>query len=131
MKTTQTTQTMQFQEMIYEEEKELIHEMVDRVLDRTATRRLYSFMRGLIESLEERNKKSETLKELRGSKSKKEVAKDLDISVCALTGYEEGSREPRDEVKKRMTEYYGTTYIKFAPIIKNAALADQSKESCI
>lgn len=125
------TQEKQLKDMIYEEYKESIHEMVDRVLDRKSMTVIFGFMEGMIDILEEKNKKYRSLKELRGNKTKKEVAKDLNISVDALTAYENYNREPRDEVKVRMIEYYRTTYIKYAPIVRNAAPADQSKESCI
>jgi len=51
----------------------------------------------------------ETLKKLRGSRTQAEVAKALGISISALSMYENGERIPRDEVKKRVAEYYGRT----------------------
>ena len=68
--------------------------------------------------------------ELRGNKSREEVAKALDISVLALAAYEERIREPRDEVKVRIIDYYGTKNIKFTTKRINAANTDQSI-SCI
>ena len=49
------------------------------------------------------------LKELRGKKTLAEVAKDLHISVSALSMYENSERIPRDELKKRIADYYGRT----------------------
>ena len=46
------------------------------------------------------------LKELRGSRSQLEVADALDISVSALSMYENGERIPRDNVKIRIANYY-------------------------
>ncbi len=46
---------------------------------------------------------------LRGEKSRERVAYDLGISVSAVTMYELGARIPRDELKKKIAEYYGVT----------------------
>ncbi|MDO4801251.1 MAG: helix-turn-helix transcriptional regulator, partial [Prevotellaceae bacterium] len=46
------------------------------------------------------------LKELRGSRSQSEVANALDISISALSMYENGERIPRDDVKIRISNYY-------------------------
>lgn len=46
------------------------------------------------------------LKELRGSRSQAEVAEALNISVSALSMYENGERIPRDNVKIRISNYY-------------------------
>lgn len=74
------------------------------------------------------------LTRLRGSKTKEEVACNLNISVSALSAYENGERVPRDEVKKRISDYYGkpVQYIFYnkAKIKENAANTDQSM-SCI
>lgn len=51
----------------------------------------------------------ETLRKLRGNRTQAEVAKALEISISALSMYENGERIPRDEVKKRIAEYYGRT----------------------
>lgn len=45
----------------------------------------------------------------RGKKSQTEVAKDLGISVSALSMYESCERVPRDEVKEQLAQYYGLT----------------------
>ena len=44
---------------------------------------------------------------LRGEKSREEVASANKISVSALTMYELGQRNPRDEVKISLASYYG------------------------
>ena len=44
---------------------------------------------------------------LRGKRPQAVVAKDLGISISALSMYENGYRIPRDEVKCRIAEYYG------------------------
>ena len=49
------------------------------------------------------------LVELRGERSQAQVASDLNISDAALSAYELGVRIPRDEVKLRIAEYYGTS----------------------
>jgi len=51
----------------------------------------------------------EKLKKLRGKKSQKEVAKDLNITQSALGNYETDLRIPRDEVKMRIANYYGVS----------------------
>ncbi len=45
--------------------------------------------------------------ELRGDKSREQVAVDNEISYSALVSYETGERTPRDEVKIRLANYYG------------------------
>lgn len=50
---------------------------------------------------------AETLKRLRGNKTQEEVSEALGISVSALSMYECGKRVPRDELKKKIAEYYG------------------------
>ena len=49
------------------------------------------------------------LVQLRGEKTRKEVASDLGISVSALAMYENGCRMPRDKIKMRIAVYYGKT----------------------
>jgi transcriptional regulator with XRE-family HTH domain len=51
----------------------------------------------------------EKLKKLRGDVTQRKVANDVDISVSALSMYETGKRIPRDEVKLRLSEYYGVS----------------------
>jgi len=52
-------------------------------------------------------KMAKKLIELRGDKSREQVAVDLGISYSALVSYETGDRVPRDEVKIRIANYYG------------------------
>ena len=49
---------------------------------------------------------SKRLIQLRGEKTKEEVAKAVGISKSALSMYENGSRIPRDEIKIRIAKYY-------------------------
>lgn len=51
----------------------------------------------------------EKLKALRGDKSADEVAKAIGISRSAIGMYESEERIPRDDVKIRLAEYFGTT----------------------
>ena len=46
---------------------------------------------------------------LRGDKKRKKVADDLGISESALKMYELGERIPRDNIKVKIANYYGTT----------------------
>lgn len=50
----------------------------------------------------------EKLKSLRGNRSREEVAKALGIALSTLTMYENNRRVPRDEIKVRISRYYGT-----------------------
>lgn len=45
---------------------------------------------------------------LRGDKTQTEVAKELEISVSALSMYERGERIPRDNIKIRIARFYNT-----------------------
>ena len=47
------------------------------------------------------------LVDLRGDKSRAEVAAALNLSVSAVAMYENGGRIPRDETKLKIAEYYG------------------------
>lgn len=49
------------------------------------------------------------LRELRGSKTQKEVAEDLKITKSSLAMYERDQRVPRDEIKVKIANYYGET----------------------
>ena len=49
------------------------------------------------------------LAEMRGKLKQYGVAKDLGISVSALSMYETGKRNPKDETKRAFADYYGTT----------------------
>ena len=53
------------------------------------------------------NKADKTLRDLRGARSRKEVAVFCGISTGALAEYEDGTRIPRDEVKHMLAERYG------------------------
>lgn len=44
------------------------------------------------------------IKEGRGEKTRKDFAKEIDVSLSALTLYENGERIPRDEIKKRIAK---------------------------
>ena len=50
----------------------------------------------------------EKLKSLRGNRSREEVAKALGIALSTLTMYENNRRVPRDDIKVRISRYYGT-----------------------
>lgn len=49
------------------------------------------------------------LKSLRGEKSQQEVAQAIGVTPMAVSLYESGERIPRDEIKVKIAEYYGTT----------------------
>lgn len=49
------------------------------------------------------------LRKLRGERSLREVAKDLDLSFAAVSMYENGKRRPRDDVKEKIANYYNTS----------------------
>lgn len=49
------------------------------------------------------------LKELRGSRSQKEVAEAVNVTDMAISLYESGDRIPRDEVKIALAEYFGVS----------------------
>lgn len=53
-----------------------------------------------------KEKMAKKLVELRGDKSREQVAVDLGISYSAVVSYEIGERVPRDEVKIRIANYY-------------------------
>ncbi len=53
-----------------------------------------------------RQKMAEKLIELRGDKSREQVAVDLGISYSAIVSYEIGDRAPRDEMKIKIANYY-------------------------
>lgn len=46
---------------------------------------------------------------LRGERTQKEVAADLKMSLSSYAMIEAGHRAGRDEVKKKIAAYYGTT----------------------
>lgn len=49
------------------------------------------------------------LRILRGTRSRREIARDLGISESAVVSYESGERMPRDEMKATLAAYYGVT----------------------
>ena len=49
------------------------------------------------------------LRELRGKKTREEVSKETGIGITSLAMYESGERNPRDEVKLTLANYYGKT----------------------
>ncbi len=52
---------------------------------------------------------AERLVEARGNTPRKEVADAVGVSLSALSMYESGQRIPRDEIKVKLAQYYGTT----------------------
>lgn len=50
----------------------------------------------------------EKLKELRGERAQKDVAETVGITVSALSNYENDTRIPKDEIKKKLALYYKT-----------------------
>ena len=52
-------------------------------------------------------KNGQILRNLRGEKSLSDVAKETGICVSSLAMYESGDRNPRDEVKQTLANYYG------------------------
>jgi transcriptional regulator with XRE-family HTH domain len=56
-----------------------------------------------------RNDIGERLKTLRGDKTQKEVADALDLTVGAISQYENGLRIPSDAIKMRIARYYGVS----------------------
>ncbi len=55
------------------------------------------------------SKIGKTLRELRGDRPQREIAKAVGITVMALSQYENGNRVPRDEIKLRLAQFYGKT----------------------
>ena len=54
----------------------------------------------------DKGKIAERLIALRGSKTQTEVAQAIGVTPSAYSMYENGERVPRDEIKKRIAEYY-------------------------
>lgn len=50
---------------------------------------------------------SQKLRDLRGNKTREEVAKALNVSASAIAMYENALRVPRDNLKILIAEYYG------------------------
>jgi len=57
----------------------------------------------------ENNLVGERLKKLRGERTQKEVADAVGVLASSYSMYETGVRVPRDEVKRRIAEYYGVS----------------------
>lgn len=49
----------------------------------------------------------ERLRTLRGERTQEEISKELGITKSSYAMYERGERTPRDEVKVRISKYYG------------------------
>ena len=49
------------------------------------------------------------LRELRGEKTREDVARMIGVSVSAIQMYENGVRIPRDETKIKLANLYGKT----------------------
>lgn len=49
------------------------------------------------------------IKELRGSRSQKEVADAVNVTDMAISLYESGDRIPRDEIKVALADYFGVS----------------------
>lgn len=47
------------------------------------------------------------LRALRGERTQEEISKELGITKSSYAMYERGERTPRDEVKVRISKYYG------------------------
>lgn len=47
------------------------------------------------------------LSQLRGDISREKLAKDIGVSVSAISMYENGERVPRDAIKIKIAEYFG------------------------
>ena len=52
------------------------------------------------------DKIAERLTQLRGYRSREEVAKAIGISVSAISMYENGERIPRDSIKIKLAAYF-------------------------
>ena len=49
------------------------------------------------------------LRHLRGKRSRREIAEALGVSYSAYMKYERGERVPRDDVKKKIADFYGVS----------------------
>lgn len=52
------------------------------------------------------DKIAERLTQLRGNRSREEVANAVGVSVSAISMYENGERIPRDAIKIKLAEYF-------------------------
>lgn len=51
----------------------------------------------------------ERLRALRGERTQEEISNELGITKSSYAMYERGERTPRDEVKVRISKYYGVS----------------------
>lgn len=49
------------------------------------------------------------LRELRGEKSREEVAVAIGVTAQAIYNYESGARVPSDDIKIKLADFYGKT----------------------
>lgn len=66
---------------------------------------------------------AQKLIQLRGNRSRDEVAEANGISVSALQMYENGQRMPKDEIKIKLANYYKVT-------VQSLFFEDQPHEPC-
>lgn len=52
---------------------------------------------------------AERLIEARGQRSRKSIAKEIGVSLSAISMYETGARVPRDEIKVKLADCYHKT----------------------
>ena len=57
----------------------------------------------------DRNKVGERLRELRGEKSREEVAIAIGVTAQAISNYEIGIRTPSDDIKCKLADFFGKT----------------------
>ena len=69
---------------------------------------------------------SRMLIELRGEKTRTEVAAALGLSVSAIAMYENGERIPRDETKLKIAAYYGKS-VEDIFLTKNVTKSDKKR----
>lgn len=50
---------------------------------------------------------AQILKKLRGNRTQDEVAANIGVTKSAYSMYERGERTPRDEIKVKISRYYG------------------------
>lgn len=55
----------------------------------------------------DKEKIAKNLVNLRGNRTREEVCKAIGISLSALGMYERGERIPRDEIKLKISNFYG------------------------
>lgn len=49
------------------------------------------------------------LRKLKGTRPREEVANAVNVSISAIAMYENEERSPRDEIKLKLANYFGTT----------------------